>query len=124
MLVQMPIRSESDLVRFVLPRLRLVFAQVVGNWSFSLVRHTYVNRLSLMEEFVLMVILPSLSAWCQHGHDWFPLRGHIESPGKTIEVDGEQKNIMVQPHNIKRCYKNVEANEFCFRKRSSARYFN
>ena len=51
------------LVRFVLPRLRLVLVQVVGSWLlYAGVLRLHVNRLSLMVGFVLTVILPSLSA--------------------------------------------------------------
>ena len=63
MLVQMRLRSESVLVRFVSPRSRLVLVQVVGSWLlYAGVLRLRVNRLSLMEEFVLTVILPSLFA--------------------------------------------------------------
>lgn len=56
-------KVESVLVRFVSPRLRLVLVQVVGSWLlYAGVPRLRVNRLSLMEEFVLTVILPSLSA--------------------------------------------------------------
>ena len=63
MLVRMLLRLESVLVRFVSPRSRLVLVQVVGSWLlYAGVPRLHVNRLSLMEEFVLTEILPSLSA--------------------------------------------------------------
>lgn len=42
--------------------------------------------------------------------------GHIESPGKRLKsMVNSSKNIMVQPHNIKRCLQKMwKANVSCF----------
>ena len=114
MLVRMLLRSESVLVRFVSPRSRLVLVQVVGSWLLYVgVPRLRVNRLSLMEEFVLHGdIAKSIRFGASMVMIGFPLcRGtHRKSREKRLKSTvNSSKNTTVQLHYIKRgALKNVE----------------
>ncbi len=101
----------GSLVRFVSPRLRLVLVQVVGLasllWCVPRVR---VNLLSLMEEFVLTVILPSLSASVSMIIILVPSAWHILKAGKTIEKSMEQfkEYYGSASHNIRKVLTKME----------------
>ena len=112
MLVRMLLRSESVQVRFVLPRLRRGFG--TGGWQLAALRwcakaarkpiiadggiRTHGDIAKSIRFGASMVMIGSLFA------------GHIESPGKTIEVDGEQfKEYYGSASQYQKgAYKNVE----------------